>query len=330
MPHSHRFCVAPMMAWTDRHCRVFHRILTREAVLYTEMVTADAVLHGDPARLLALEASEHPVAFQVGGAEPAKLAAAARKAAAFGYDEINLNVGCPSNRVQSGRFGACLMAEPMLVANCLLAMREAVSVPVTVKCRIAIDDAHPDTMLSGFARAVRDAGVKTLIVHARKAWLKGLSPSENREVPLLDYGRVYRLKSEFPDLEIVINGGITSLDDAERHLAEVDGVMLGRAAYKNPALLGEVDARLFGWHCPTLRARDAVLAYRNYMKAKLDEGVPLWTLTRPMLGLYQGVPGARAFRRILSTDVHRPGADLNLITDALRAVERTQPTAVAA
>ncbi len=329
-PLSHRFCVAPMMDWTDRHCRVFHRILSRKAVLYTEMVTADAVLHGDPARLLDFDESEHPVAFQIGGSEPAKLAAAARKVAAFGYDEINLNAGCPSDRVQAGRFGACLMAEPLLVASCLRAMREAVSMPITVKCRIGIDDADPQAMLTRFAQAVRMAGVGTLIVHARKAWLKGLSPSENRNVPPLDYARVYRLKDDFPDLELVINGGITSLDDAERHLAQVDGVMLGRAAYKNPALLAAVDGRFFGAQPPAPQPREAVRAYRAYMARKLAEGVPLSALTRPLLGLYQSVRGARTYRRLLSVDTHRPGAGLGLVEEALEAVEYVQPAAAAA
>src|SRR5262245_50525717 len=260
---SHRFCVAPMMDWTDRHCRFFHRLLTRNALLYTEMVTAPAVLHGDRARLLALDASEHPVALQLGGSDPLALAEAAAIGANYGYDEINLNVGCPSDRVQEGRFGACLMAEPELVAACVAAMRARVSVPVTVKCRIGIDDQDSEADLERFVSAVAGAGCRTFIVHARKAWLQGLSPKENREVPPLDYGRVHRLKAEHPELEIVINGGIASLDEAEAHLAKVDGVALGRAAYQNPYLLADVDRRLFG-ATGTLSRRmvlDALLPY---------------------------------------------------------------------
>jgi tRNA-dihydrouridine synthase A len=327
---SHRFCVAPMMARTDRHCRVFHRLLTRKAVLYTEMATADAILHGDPQRLLAFDDSEHPIACQLGGSEPEKLAAAARQAAEAGYDEINLNAGCPSARVRAGRIGACLMAEPSLVSDCLRAMREAVSIPVTVKCRIGIDDADPQVMLACFARAVFETGVTTVIVHARKAWLRGLSPRENREVPPLDHARVYRLKAELPALEIVINGGITSLEEAESHLAHVDGVMLGRAAYESPALLSAVDSRFFHAQDPSRSLRDAVLCYMGYMKPRLEEGVPLWALTRPLLGLFRGEPGARAFRRLLSVEAHRPGANLSLLAEALSAVTCAPPSAAAA
>ena len=241
-----KFCVAPMMDWTDRHCRFFHRLLTGRARLYTEMVTAEAILHGDRQRLLAFNAEEHPVALQLGGSDPARLAQAATIGEGFGYDEINLNVGCPSDRVQEGRFGACLMAEPDLVARCVAAMRTRVAVPVTVKCRIGIDDQDSEADLERFVSAVANAGCKTFIVHARKAWLEGLSPKENREVPPLDYGRVYRLKAAHPELEIILNGGIGSLEEAATHLAHVDGVALGRAAYQNPYLLAEVDGRLFG------------------------------------------------------------------------------------
>jgi len=327
---SHRFCVAPMMDWTNRHCRVFHRILSRNAMLYTEMVTAEAVVQGDPARLLAFDESEHPVAYQIGGCEPTKLAAAAQKVSAFGYDEINLNVGCPSNRVQAGRFGACLMAEPALIAEILAAMREAVSIPLTVKCRIGIDDADARVMLSRFTEVVCLAGVRTLIVHARKAWLRGLSPSENRDVPPLDHDCVYRLKAEFPDLEIVINGGITSLDDAERHLDQVDGVMLGRAAYKNPTLIAEVDERFFDAPSRARRSHEAVRIYMAYMARKCAEGVPLSVLTRPLLGLYRNVQGARRYRRLLTVEAHKPGAGLSVVEEALEAVERVRPSAAAA
>ena len=250
---SHRFCVAPMMEWTDRHCRYFHRLLTRRARLYTEMVTAEAVIRGDRARLVGFDPFEHPVALQLGGAEPARLAAAARIAEQFGYDEINLNVGCPSDRVQSGRFGACLMREPALVAECVSAMRATVRIPVTVKCRIGVDDQDPEESLRALISACADAGCDTFVVHARKAWLAGLSPKENREVPPLDYGLVYQLKRENPHLAIVVNGGIASLDDAERHLAHVNGVMMGRTAYQAPALLADVDARLFGVHVGALQ-----------------------------------------------------------------------------
>src|SRR5262245_41689870 len=243
---GHRFCVAPMMDWTDRHCRFFHRLLTRRALLYTEMMTAEAVLHGNRERLLGFSPEEHPVALQLGGSDPARLAQAAAIGAEYGYDEINLNVGCPSDRVQEGRFGACLMAEPELVADCVAAMRARVPVPVTVKCRIGIDQQDIEADLERFVSAVAAAGCRTFIVHARKAWLQGLSPKENREIPPLDYGRVYRLKAAQPELEIVINGGIASLGEAEAHLAKVEGVALGRAAYQTPYLLAEVDRRLFG------------------------------------------------------------------------------------
>src|SRR5262245_4164603 len=263
LDQAHRFCVAPMMDWTDRHCRFFHRLLTRRAFLYTEMVTAQAVLHGRRERLLAFSPQEHPVALQLGGSDPRRLAQAAAIGESFGYDEINLNVGCPSDRVQEGRFGACLMAEPALVADCVAAMRARVGVPVTVKCRIGIDDQDSEADLERFIGAVARAGCRTFIVHARKAWLQGLSPKENREVPPLDYPRVHRLKAAHPELEIVINGGIASLDEAAAHLAHVDGVALGRAAYQNPYLLADVDRRLFG-ATGTLSRRmvlDALLPY---------------------------------------------------------------------
>lgn len=315
----YRFSVAPMMDWTDRHCRFFHRLLTRRALLYTEMVSSAAVIHGDAARLLAFDPAEHPVAAQLGGSDPRELAQAARIAADFGFDEVNLNVGCPSDRVQSGRFGACLMAEPAVVADCVAAMREAVSVPVTVKCRLGIDDQDIEAPLDRFAAAVRAAGADTLIVHARKAWLKGLSPRENREVPPLDHGRVHRLKLANPDVPIVINGGLATLDAAQSHLAHVDGVMFGRAAYRNPALLADVDARIFG-DAAALGPRDAVEAIRPYIARELSLGTPLHHLARPMLGLFQGLPGARAWRRILTVDAQRPDADMATLDRALASV----------
>ena len=310
-----------MMDWTDRHCRAFHRVLTRNALLYTEMVTADAVIHGERERLIGFGESEHPVALQLGGSESDKLAEAARIGADFGYDEINLNCGCPSDRVQSGAFGACLMAEPGLVADCVAAMKRAVDVPVTVKCRIGIDDQDSEAALSVFAQAVVNAGADVLIVHARKAWLKGLSPRENRDVPPLDYDRVYRLKQAFAGTPVVINGGILSLDEAEAHLAHVDGAMLGRAAYQNPWLLAEVDARLFDASSPLANRGEAVDAMRPHIEVELTKGQKLNRIVRHMIGLYQGVPGARAWRRILTVDSLKEGAGLEVLDAALAAVE---------
>ena len=319
-PPAYRFSVAPMMDWTDRHCRAFHRVLTRRALLYTEMVTADAVIHGVRERLIGFGASEHPVALQLGGSEPGKLAEAARIGADFGYDEINLNCGCPSDRVQSGAFGACLMAEPDLVARCVATMKAAVSVPVTVKCRIGIDDQDSEQALSTFARAVVDAGTDVLIVHARKAWLKGLSPRQNRDVPPLDYARVYRLKQAMPEVPVVINGGIASLDEAEAHLAHVDGVMLGRAAYHDPWLLAGVDERIFGAPAPVTERAEAVNAMLPYIADRLAQGDRLNRVVRHMLGLYAGVPGARAFRRILTVDSLADGAGGEVVEAALAAI----------
>jgi tRNA-dihydrouridine synthase A len=309
-----------MMDWTDRHCRVFHRGLTRRALLYTEMVTTGAVLHGDRERLLGFDPAEHPVALQLGGSESADLAQAARIGEALGYDEINLNVGCPSDRVQSGRFGACLMREPVVVAEGMAAMLEAVSIPVTLKCRIGVDDQDPEESLFDLVDRCADVGVRTVIVHARKAWLSGLSPKENRDVPPLDYPLVYRLKAERPALTIVINGGVASLDEAERHLAHVDGVMLGRAAYHEPGLLGEVDRRLFDEAAADVSADDAVARYRPYMARQLERGVRLAPLIKPMLGLFMGRPGARSWRRILTVDSVRPGAGVEVIDRALSAL----------
>ncbi|MGH8040974.1 MAG: tRNA dihydrouridine(20/20a) synthase DusA [Rudaea sp.] len=312
--HCHTLCVAPMMDWTDTHCRVFHRLLAPHARLYTEMVHAHAVVRGDRARLLGFDASEYPLALQLGGHEPAELAAAARIGVEFGYDEINLNVGCPSDRVQSGRFGACLMREPVLVANCVAAMRAAVNVPVTVKCRIGVDDQDDDEGLHRFTETLIAAGLTVLIVHARKAWLHGLSPKENREIPPLNYPRVYRLKREFPLLSIVINGGIVDPEKAKSHFPHVDGVMLGRAAYHDPYTLARVEHSLFGTPIP---AREDVLArLEPYIAAQLRRGEALHHVVRHVLGLYLGEPGARAFRRYLSEHMHAARADFSVLRDA--------------
>ena len=289
-----------MMDWTDRHCRVFHRLLTKRARLYTEMVTAEAILHGKRDMLLAFDAVEHPVALQLGGSDTAKLAAAAAIGEAYGYDEINLNVGCPSDRVQGGNFGACLMAEPGLVAACVRAMRDAVKIPVTVKCRIGIDDQDSEADFERFVMTVADVGCSVFIVHARKAWLQGLSPKENREVPPLDYARVYRLKAAHPTLTISINGGIGTLMEAKAHLQHVDGVMLGRAAYQTPWLLADVDALFFG-AAPIIRSRGDILrALLPYTTGHVANGGRLHNVARHILGLYHGEPGGRAFRRHLS------------------------------
>ena len=322
---NRRLSIAPMMDWTDRHCRAFHRALTTNALLYTEMVTAPAILHGDRERLLGFDAVEHPVALQLGGSDPVQLAEAARIGEAFGYDEINLNVGCPSDRVQSGRFGACLMREPLLVADCMAAIREAVSVPATVKCRIGVDDQDPQVSLFQTVDACAAVGIEVFIVHARMAWLKGLSPKENRDVPPLDYALVRRLKRERPQLSISINGGIVSLDEAEAHLDDSDGVrldgaMLGRAAYHEPAILGQADRRLYGAATPDVDPFEAVDRYRPYLAARLAEGVHLAAMTRHMLGLMHGRPGARAFRRILTVESIRPGAGLDVVERAVEAV----------
>ena len=327
-PADMRFSVAPMMDWTDRHCRFFHRQMSAHARLYTEMVTTGAILHGPRERLLQFSAEEHPVAVQLGGSDPAALAEVARICAAFGYDEINLNVGCPSDRVQNGSFGACLMAEPALVAKCVAAMKAAVSVPVTVKCRIGIDDQDPAVALDALADRLVDAGIDALIVHARMAWLKGLSPKENRDVPPLDYPLVYRLKERLPGLPIAINGGIASFDAIERHLASMDGVMLGRAAYQNPGLLLDVDPILFDTASPHADAFAVIEAMIPYIAARMAEGTRLHAITRHMLGLFQGLPGARAYRRHLATEGIGPEADPRTLRDAaghvFEALERRQ------
>jgi tRNA-dihydrouridine synthase A len=311
-----------MMEWTDRHCRYFHRLLTRRALLYTEMLTTGAVIHGDRARLLAYHPAEHPVALQLGGCDPQALAQCARIAEDFGYDEINLNAGCPSDRVQDGRFGACLMAEPQLIADCVVAMKAAVRVPVTVKCRIGIDEQDPEQALEALAVAAVAAGVDTLVVHARKAWLKGLSPRKNREVPPLDYDRVYRLKAAHPSLPIVINGGIANLEQAAAHLSRVDGVMMGRAAYQEPWRLLAVDRQLFGTPAPFPTLEAAVEAFVPYVIREVERGTRLAAMTRHLLGLFRGVPGARAFRRHLATEAVKPGAGADVL---IRALSLLQP-----
>ena len=315
MTLSRKFSIAPMMDWTDTHCRVLHRLLTANALLYTEMVTADAILHGDKTRLLGFDASEHPVALQLGGSDPAKLAQASRIAEDFGYDDVNLNVGCPSDRVQSGRFGACLMREPRLVADCVAAMRTAVKIPVTVKCRIGVDDQDPELALRTLITDCAAAGVTSFAVHARKAWLEGLSPKENRDVPPLDYDLVWRIKQENPSLEIILNGGIQNLDEAETHLARFDGVMLGRAAYQNAAMLADVDMRFFDQ--PSRGLDEVVAAYCEYVARKREQGVPLHAMTKHMLGLFNGKPGARAFRRHLSENATRHDAGIEVLREAL-------------
>jgi tRNA-dihydrouridine synthase A len=321
-----RLSVAPMMDWTDRHCRAFHRALTTRTLLYTEMVTSPAVVHGDRERLLGFDAVEHPVALQLGGSDPAQLAEAARIGEAMGYDEINLNVGCPSDRVQSGRFGACLMREPDLVADCMAAIKGAVSVPATVKCRIGVDDQDPEVSLFATVDACAAVGIEVFIVHARKAWLKGLSPKENRDVPPLDYGLVRRLKRERPHLNISINGGIASMEAALAHLAadddgvRLDGVMLGRVAYHEPALLGQADRLVYGADAADVDPFEAIDRYRPYLAARLDEGVNLHAMTRHMLGLMHGRPGARAFRRILTVEAIGKGAGLEVVDRAVEAV----------
>lgn len=316
-----------MMDWTDRHCRAFHRTLSKRALLYTEMVTTGAVLHGPRDRLLGYSQQEHPVALQLGGSDPADLAASARIGADLGYDEINLNAGCPSDRVQSGRFGACLMREPQLVADCMAAMIAAVAVPVTLKCRIGVDDQEPREALFELVDLCAQAGVQTMVVHARKAWLKGLSPKQNRDVPPLDYDLVRRLKAERPDLTIVLNGGVASLDEACAHLDAVDGVMLGRAAYHDPGLLGAVDRRVFGEAVADVSAFEAVEAYKSYVSEQLAEGVHLAAMTRHMLGLFHGQPGARTWRRIMTVDATKAGADLDVIDRALDAVRHPRAEA---
>ena len=320
-----KFAIAPMMDWTDRHCRFLHRLLTRRALLYTEMVVADAVIHGEREKLIGFDPVEHPVALQLGGSEPDKLAAAGRIAADRGYDEINLNVGCPSDRVKSGRFGACLMREPALVADCVAAMKAALPVPVTVKCRIGVDDQDPEETLSTMAAGVFAAGADALWVHARKAWLQGLSPKENRDIPPLDYDRVFRLKKEFPNHFIGINGGIEDLNHALELSRPVDGVMLGRAAYHNTGLLIDVDRLFYGATEPAIGWSDVRDAMMAYAERHMGQGGRLIHVTRHMVGLFHGMPGARRYRQILSDDARRDDAGVDVIAEAFAAVRPREP-----
>ncbi|MDI1276100.1 tRNA dihydrouridine(20/20a) synthase DusA [Methylobacter sp.] len=317
--HGRKFCVAPMLDWTDRHCRYFHRLISQHAFLYTEMVTTGALIHGDHHRFLQFSAAERPVAFQLGGSNPRELAICAKMIEDYGYDEVNLNVGCPSDRVQNGRFGACLMAEPELVAECVAAMGQAVSIPVTVKSRIGIDERDSYEELVHFVSTVADAGCETFIIHARKAWLSGLSPKQNRDVPPLRYDVVYQIKQDFPQLEIILNGGITTLDQAEAVLTHVDGVMVGREAYHNPYLLAEVDKRFYG-ESKEPRSRemimDLLIPYIQ-QQLELNDGVRLNSISRHILGLFHGEPGARGWRRHLSENACKPGADIKVILEAL-------------
>lgn len=317
---DHRFSVAPMLDWSDRHCRYFHRLFSKRALLYTEMVVADAAIHGPRERLMGFDAAEHPIALQLGGSDPVKLQEAARIGAGFGYDEINLNVGCPSDRVQSGTFGACLMQTPDVVARCVAAMKEAVSVPVTVKCRIGVDDQDPEVALDAVADRVLDAGADALWVHARKAWLKGLSPKENRDIPPLDYDRVYRLKQRLGAPFVGINGGIATLEEAVAHLDNTDGVMLGRVAYHNPAILADVDHLIYGEDEKHIHMGEIIDAMCEYVDRHIADGGRLSHISRHMIGLFTGQPGARRWRQMLSTDASKPDANSDLLRQAYASV----------
>lgn len=326
---DHRFCIAPMMDWTDRHDRYFLRLISKRARLYTEMVTTGALLHGDVDRHLRFDVAEQPVALQLGGSEPENLAKSARLGEQWGYDEINLNCGCPSPRVQRGAFGACLMLESQLVADCVKAMQDAVSVPVTVKCRIGVDDTEDYAFLRHFTETLVAAGCETLIVHARKAWLKGLSPKQNREIPPLRYELVHQLKAEFPELTVVTNGGLRSLEAAERELTHVDGVMLGREAYENPWLLAEVDQRLFGEPPNPQTREDALRALFPYIEQELAAGTRLSHITRHLMGLYKGEVGGKQFRRTLTEQAREPDAGLHTLEAALEVVAEARARSAA-
>lgn len=317
---DYRFSVAPMLDWSDRHCRYFHRLFSKRALLYTEMVVADAAIHGPRERLMGFDATEHPIALQLGGSDPVKLQEAARIGAGFGYGEINLNVGCPSDRVQSGIFGACLMQTPEVVARCVSAMKEVVSVPVTVKCRIGVDEQDPEVALDAVADQVLQAGADALWVHARKAWLKGLSPKENRDIPPLDYDRVYRLKQRLPKSFVGINGGIGNLEEAVAHLDHTDGVMLGRAAYHNPAILADVDHLIYGEAETPNDMAEIIDAMCEYVDRHIADGGRLSHISRHMVGLFMGQPGARRWRQILSTDASKPGANSDVLRQAYASI----------
>ncbi len=318
---SHKLCIAPMMEWTDRHYRYLVRLMTKHTYLYTEMVTSGALIHGDRDRFLAFNECEHPIALQLGGSEPKDMAQSAKWGESAGYDEININVGCPSDRVQAGRFGVCLMREPKQVATCIRAMREHVSIPITVKCRIGVDDDDSYEFLTEFVDSITAAGCETLIVHARKAWLKGLNPKQNREIPELDYQRVYNLKKDYPDLNIIINGGIESIQQVKTHLQFVDGAMIGRQAYKHPEFLLKVDRELYG-QCSSQQAdmNEIVLKYAEYVEANIINGTPLKSMTKHILNVYQGIPGAKLWRRHLSENMHKPGVGADLIHQSLEFV----------
>lgn len=323
MPSPHRLSLAPMMDWSDHHCRFFWRLLTKEALLYTEMVTTGALIHGDRERFLHFNAEEHPVALQLGGSNPQDLAQCAKWAQQWNYDEVNLNCGCPSDRVQSGMFGACLMAHPRLVSDCIKAMRDSCDIPVTVKHRIGIDDMESYDQMTDFMAPIAEAGCETFIVHARKAWLQGLSPKENREVPPLNYPWVYQLKRDFPQLTIVINGGIENLEESQAHLEQVDGVMIGREAYQNPWMLAEVDATIFGIDKAPLSRDDVMAGLLPYAEKHLDKGGKLNHITRHVLGLFQGVPGAKKFRRHLSENAYKKDAGIEVLAKAYSLVGET-------
>lgn len=321
MPNINRkFTVAPMLDWTDRHCRYFHRLLTKQAPLYTEMVTTGALLNGDVERHLRFNAFEQPVALQLGGSEPKEMVACARLAEDYGYAEVNINVGCPSERVQKGAFGACLMAEPHLIADCVAAMQAAVNMPVTVKNRIGIDEQQERDSLFNFVETVAQAGCQTFIVHARKAWLKGLSPKENREIPPLNYALVYELKQAFPQLEIIINGGITTLEQCQHHLQWVDGVMVGREAYHNPWLLAQVDSQLYATPDSFNQRKAVIDAFIPYIEQQLSQGGTLAPMSKPILGLFQGIAGARYWRRYISENAFKPNADAKILLQAMQKI----------
>jgi tRNA-dihydrouridine synthase A len=321
-----RFTLAPMMEWSTSDCRTFWRFLTKRAVFYSEMVTTGALIHGDPHRFLDYHAEEHPLALQLGGSNPTDLAKCAQLAEQWGYAEVNLNCGCPSDRVQNGMIGACLMAHPTLVADCIRAMQDSVSIPVTIKHRIGIDDMEDYAGLTHFVGTIADTGCKTFIVHARKAWLKGLSPKENREVPPLQYDMVHQLKKDFPDLEIIINGGINTIEESQSHLTQVDGVMLGREPYSNPYLLATVDRDIYGDNSPVATREQVMEQFIDYCRTELEKGTRLNHLTRHILGLYQGLPGARQFRRAISEEAHKPNAGLEVLYKALECVNIAKPS----
>ena len=319
---SNRFSVAPMMDWTDRHCRHFHRIISGNTLLYTEMVTTGALIYGDKDRHLKYNDTEHPISLQLGGSNPDELALCAKMAEDYGYDEVNLNVGCPSDRVQNNMIGACLMAHPQLVADCLAKMQDAVSIPVTVKHRLGIDDLESDELLEQFVDIVHKSGCKTFVVHARKAILSGLSPKQNRDVPPLQYDRVYRLKKRFPDLEIILNGGVKTIDEAQQHLEHVDGVMIGREAYHNPyAILSEVDSRLFNDTNEVISRTQVLENMLPYIEQQLQMGVPLSYITRHMLGLFHGMRGGKQFRREISEQAYKKDAGIKVLNQAFAKVE---------